>query len=312
MARDFVAYLSKTRNKITEQLDLINDEYLDKYPSKMLYMGIKTDNKQFGGHVNVTDSDTDFDLNQEIATINETYKKLSKNLGKVKDIIFYMVMRRVRNRYISIVQNFLEKVFVSGNALYYTYASAEYYASVRLFHGLDYELNILDDRKSHSIILEFLLNAAMTNKYINEIIELVERLIQNNLNDGGNMCLYFFFAPWINDFLPFLRLLFSYFETIDIYYPLCMLTSTNRVLYICKNKRANPETSEHSSKVTNHYYDKMIVFSKKISEYVNYTQHLIRYMLMADVDNFPAFDVMLNKIMTHFTNSPDIQIISSY
>lgn len=297
MADQFVDYLIKKKKTYAQIFEEINDdEYLDKYKSKFLKLDLTSKSSMQHRILPSTEN--------TISIIKESFQKLAQDMNDFRKQTLNLLTRKVRTRYAHLLENFMDDIFHfnENNALFYGYVLYEYQSMPHLFPKMHYFINTTNDLKSNNVVMEIMIDASIAEKFTNGIIELLQRIIQNNIIEGGNLCFYFFFAPWEEKFKPIMELLFSHFEEIEIYYPLCMLTYSNRVIYFCKNKHSNAQPNN----IFTEKYNDLIMFSKKIACYALYTFELMRHIMVAGIDNSPIFDVMINKIMTHFNNVPDI------
>lgn len=293
MADQFIDYLTIKKKSYAQIFEEINsDEYLNKYKSKFLKLKLTSDDTM-QKRISHSNEDT-------ITTIKESFQKLAQDMNDFRKQTLNLLTRKIRIRYAHLLENFMDDIFHfnENNTLYYGYVLYEYQSMPHLFPKMPYYLNTRNKLTSNNVVMEIMIDASVAEKFTNGIIELLQMVIQNNILEGGNFCFYFFFAPWEEKFKPILELLFSHFEEIEIYYPLCMLTYSNRVIYFCKKKYTNA----HSNHFYVEKYDNLITFSKKIAYYALYTFALMRYIMIAEINNSPIFDVMINKIMTHFNN----------
>jgi hypothetical protein len=318
MYHEFIELLNKKRKKYEFLFEKRNDEYLYKFKAKFLNFKIEEpilnndedfnidDNIVTKGNIQnrITNSDNTEQKNEfdsTILEIKESYLQLSKDINRLKAQIFNVLNRKMRLWIQRLVNNFLVTLIDTKNASFYGYIMYQYQDMPHIFSDVDYRINVVDDEKTNNLIIEIMIDANVAYKYHRQIENLLKKMVEENLVDGGNLCLYLFFAPWEEKFTPIISLLYSYFKEIELFYPLCMLTISNYMIYICRNKQ--PIIS--SKQISHRIFEKMIHFSKKITYYALYTFGLISYMVIASINKSSVFDIMINKIISYFEKLPD-------
>lgn len=315
MGEEFLEYLRSTKESYQKMFLKKNDSYLNQYKFNFLLFEINTDFESVGGSIN--DNFIDIENSEEISSLKDAYSQLSKDIDDFKKQALNLLTRKIRNRINFILSRFFIEIFDIENSSYYSFIMYEYQSMPHLFEHPNIKINNIDDSINKNIIIEIMIDAKVSVKFIDSILDLLRNLIQNNLKAKGNLLLYFFFAPWEKKFTPILELLIQYFDKINIYYPLCMMTYSNRVIYVCKNKKKNKNSIKNNETNLDEYnnrikskiilknnFEKMINYSKKITYYALYTFQLMRYIMIREIENSPLSDVMINKIITHFNNQP--------
>lgn len=338
MDNEFVTFIKSKKEFILEMFDKPNDQYLDKYKCKFLHLKIGSKEKKnniFKGadhnllknnifknimvepseKVNLTKSAeqhidmSNYTINEELLNndlknvgkiIDDSYKKMANEMDNLRRQIVDTITKRIRSKSVYIYNDFFKKKINVKDTLFYAYEVYKQNTDIHIFNNVVYKINDFDNNKANNIVVELTIDANTTSDYFNQIIKLISDFI-DKVNIGGNLLLYFFFAPWRERFEPLLNLLLSNFEIMNVYYPLCILTYTNRVVYICNNKKKIKNADNELEK----YYSNLLLYSKKITYYAMYSYMLMRYMMLQDVNGSPVVDVMINKIITRFNNLPD-------
>lgn len=137
-------------------------------------------------------------------------------------------------------------------------------------------------------------------KWANEMITYILKILYN-LSFGSNFCLYLNFYCIDLRLCNLYLLLLYIFEDVKITIPTIYSSTTNKVLFICKNKinkLKNPKSTIQINISSNHQdiKDNMLIFQYKIFKRIYQYFSFFLYIVFENINNPDKVKLIINKI----------------
>lgn len=290
----------KLEKKIFQKIKegLYDDSFLSKFKQSFITLSLDHIDK------------LDFELSEkEIKSKNNKEEKLISKIKKVRTI----------RKSISDLQfdNFKREFYTTEILKENFDIILSKYNSVKIKHKyvmiadkLSYEfvtdksviINELPKKELKDTIIYDFTPVQIAEKFSFENINYVLNVI-NFVKKGNNVLLYIYFAPHLELMYNFYLLLSHIFHSLDIYFPLNMSITNNKVIIMC-NKKIN-DIKITSKKiygidiVSNHtdYKKKMIKFEIEIFKFIKSCFEVLLYLIMIQKKEELKYNIIKYKIL---------------
>lgn len=296
MINDFLDFLNTEQELITsESYPYLADNFLDIYTSKFIILNLSS--QQIGSGVNKSPiKESQIDLKQIYVKISLLHKILQT---KSYDLVSILI----RNKFIKLMHNDFNKIINIQDAQVFLYTTvSQLHIDKPFFPDNKYVVNATNNtNKFPDIIIIIDITADKGSKYLKSIRELIQHIVTINLKTGGNLILYFYFAPWVENHNEyFLEYFMSNFESVKIVFPSMILPLTNKCFFVCQNKYKNPVNITLTTEIKN----KCTTFSKKIAYHNLNNISILFNLINHKINSESAYTVFSNKISSHFNSLP--------
>ena len=170
---------------------------------------------------------------------------------------------------------------------------------------VDEEVNInkLPKKDLNDTMIYDFSSAPIAEKFSFENINYILNIIQK-VKTGNSVILYIYFAPHIELMNKFYLLLSYVFSSIDIYFPMNMSITNNKVILVCQKKIKSLEVMNENKiynieidNVNNEITNKMIEFELEIFRFIKFYFELFLYLLMIKKKDRLKYNIIKYKIL---------------
>lgn len=313
MLPKFLSYLNEEKNKQTEIYNqFVDDSFLNPIQTKFISLDLSGTNNAnnesqsgdsrivlrsnkstlFGGATHGIAA-TDFE---------SIYRKVNGLVVILKNRSHDLAMQTVRDIFFLDIEKYIG-VFVDLNrSQYFLYTTLSIYHHVNpFFPNHTFIINDVNNTTMQTTVAIINLTAKESVDNYDAIDQLLHHIVVSNVPNGGDLVLYFYFAPWIEKHTKsVIEYLVNNFEQVTVLFPLIFLPITNKCFYICKNKLERPS----ASKLNQNVFNQTISFSKQVAFHVLNDLNILISLLNFKIESEEAFGVTINKIKTHINGLP--------
>lgn len=163
-------------------------------------------------------------------------------------------------------------------------------------------VNELPKKELKDTIIYDFTPAQIAEKFSFENINYVLNVI-NSVKKGNSVLLYIYFAPHIELMYNFYLLLSHIFNSLDIYFPLNMSITNNKVMIMCNKKINNIKITSKKiygiDIVSNHenHKKKMIKFEIEIFKFIKSCFEVLLYLIMIHKKEELKYNIIKYKIL---------------
>ena len=325
MLPKFLSYLNEEKNRRTEIYNqFIDDSFLSPIQTKFVSLNLSGGNNtadkigsetqsggtQSGGTQSGGTQSGEAQSGRTTHSITASdfesiYHKVNGLVGVLKNRSYDVIVQMVRYIFFLDMEKYLKEMIDLENSQYFLYTTLSTYHRIDpFFPNRTFIINDINSTKTQTTVVIINLATKESTDNFGAIVDLLHHILDANVPTGGNLILYFFFAPWIEEHISnVIECLVNNFEQVTVLFPLIFLPISNKCFYMCKNKLDIPT----KSKLNHNVYNQSISFSKQVAFHVLNDLNILISLLNFKIDSEETFEIISNKIKSHIYNLPVVK-----